>query len=719
MEIKCDNPKTRLFAVRVDCAGLRPVTGYLSIPKAVDDGALFPCRLETRGYDGNSCTHTAPRQVRDDEIVFNINAHGLKLAEFGATEADTKALRWDVRSYGNSYAFDAKQNADPEVAYFNGMVLRVKRALQYLKTVKGWNGKDLVASGASQGGLQTIWAAACGEGVTRADSGITWCCDMAMNNARVAKKASGDGWYVRWVPGVAYYDAVVWAKRIPKSCRTNITRAGLGDYCCPPMGLAKLWNYIPGENKSIRWTQGSEHGYVPPAYEGRDVDIRPMSCFKDGGRILFLGDSITPSSGYPKTICDYCVTRYPERSIEIEGVGVPGDGVRWCGGRLEEEIVSRRPDVLSVMFGMNDVEHFLPSWRKGSDAAAQRRVIDRVVAAFKLGHADLIRKVRSSLPDVQIVWMTPSPYDAFSEDGKHTADNHAGVNDALAEVAAYIKESATDFDYKVIDLNASMLSYLKNQDGKYGISKPDRTHPNELGHLYMAWQFLKQTEAPSVVSDMAFDCGTGRVLRQENVDVHDFTMSDGRVSFVALEKALPLPIDPNLVPFARDIGMINDLSREMISFKGLCNGRWSLLIDGERVLSASAEELSAGINLSLYDTPQMRQAESVRLLNEKRFGELDHFLGRFRLARWAIRRWSKVDPDDLVAVRKFRDAMPEEKRRDWRWGALKPYLDNWERRDKIRADIAERSKAIRMKAKPVEHRYELLLDNKLKGTKEN
>ena len=273
IEIACANPKARLFAVRIDCAGLRPVTGYLSVPKAVDEGATFPCRLETHGYSGDSCRHDAPKWARDDEIVLNINAHGLKLVEFGATEADTKALRWETRSNGKTYAFDPEQNKDPEVAYFNGMVLRVKRALQYLKTTKGWNGKDLIASGGSQGGLQTIWAAACGEGVTRAESSITWCCDMVMNNARIDKQASSCGWYIRWVPGVAYYDAAVWAKRIPESCFTNIPRAGLGDYTCPPMGLAKLWNNIPGGNKSIKWVQGSQHGYVPPEYEGRDFVI--------------------------------------------------------------------------------------------------------------------------------------------------------------------------------------------------------------------------------------------------------------------------------------------------------------------------------------------------------------------------------------------------------------------------------------------------------------
>ena len=174
-----------------------------------------------------------------------------------------------MRSNGKTYAFDPEQNKDPETAYFNGMVLRVKRALQYLKTCKGWNGKDLYASGGSQGGLQTIWAAACGEGVTRAESSITWCCDMVMNDVRNAYKAASGGWYIPFTKGIAYYDAVVWAKRIPKTCRTIIPRAGLGDYTCPPMGLAKLYNAIPG-NKSIVWVQGSEHGYVPPMYEGRD-----------------------------------------------------------------------------------------------------------------------------------------------------------------------------------------------------------------------------------------------------------------------------------------------------------------------------------------------------------------------------------------------------------------------------------------------------------------
>ena len=271
VEVPQKNKNAKLYAVSIACAeGVRPVTGYLSVPNGVESGKKYPVRLETHGYSGNPGFHTPGEWARDNEICLNINAHGMKLPAFGATEEDLAALRASIKSNGKSYAFDPEQNKDPETAYFRGMVLRVKRGLQFLKSLDGWNHKDVKASGGSQGGLQTIWAAGCGEGVTHANSDITWCCDLPSNERRLAKKASTAGWYIPWVSGLGYFDAATWAKRIPTTCYTNISRAGLGDYTCPPMGLAKMYNNIPGTKKGIRWVQGSEHGYVPPEYAGRD-----------------------------------------------------------------------------------------------------------------------------------------------------------------------------------------------------------------------------------------------------------------------------------------------------------------------------------------------------------------------------------------------------------------------------------------------------------------
>jgi len=281
IEVEHPNPayrnKVRRYAIEIDCAGIRPVTGYLQVPRDVDEGKTYPACLITHGYSGNGFVKNGETWYGADRIYIDINAHGMKLPAFGADDDYYKSLLWEIRSFDNNYAYDAKQNADPVTAYFNGMVLRVKRALQYVKTVKGWNGRDLIANGGSQGGLQSIWAMACGEGVTLAWVSIPWCCDM-YTSGKLRKDASlklaGNGWYIPWTEAMGYYDAAIFAKRIPKSCHAAIVRAGLGDYVCPPTGIAKLWNNIPG-NKEICWVQGGEHGYVPPKkYDGRDFTFR-------------------------------------------------------------------------------------------------------------------------------------------------------------------------------------------------------------------------------------------------------------------------------------------------------------------------------------------------------------------------------------------------------------------------------------------------------------
>lgn len=265
VEVPSKDEKIRIYAVSIDCAGPQPATGYLTVPKAVDSGSKFPCRVKFHGY-GVYAPYRAPKKGPENEIVFDLNAHGALLEPMGGDAEYAKKLRESVKSNGCDYGFDQKQNSNPETAYFNGMVLRVIRVLQYVKTLPGWNGKDLIASGGSQGGMQAIWAAGCGEGVSMVSSSVTWCCDLGGETIG----RNRENWYVKWVPALGYFDPVNFAKRIPLSCRAEIPQAGLGDYTCPPSGLAILYNNIKGPKK-ITWVQGSDHGFIPRKYEGRDT----------------------------------------------------------------------------------------------------------------------------------------------------------------------------------------------------------------------------------------------------------------------------------------------------------------------------------------------------------------------------------------------------------------------------------------------------------------
>lgn len=238
-----------VYAVTVDCAGPRPVTGYLTIPQGAAAKSL-PANVIYHGYGVGK---QWPHDGNGNEIQFSVNAHGYELGKDDAFYARFAEL---IQSNGQGYAFDPQQNSNPEEAYFNHMALRLMRSLEFVKQLPQWNGKDLISHGSSQGGLQSVWAAALDQDVSMCYTDITWNCNMA--GSEVGKRLFG-GWHIQWVPALGYYDAVNHARRI--KCPVEIS-AGLGDYVCPPSGLAVLYNNITAPKK-ITWAQGCEHGYAP------------------------------------------------------------------------------------------------------------------------------------------------------------------------------------------------------------------------------------------------------------------------------------------------------------------------------------------------------------------------------------------------------------------------------------------------------------------------
>ena len=268
VEVPCANPDVRIYAVSVDCTGGMPVTGYLSIPKAAEKGKKYGVHIATPGYGVGE--QFAPRHPSPDAIQFKINAHGFLLREFGGTDEYYRTYGDKIMSNGHTYAFDPQQNANPETSYMRGMILRLIRAIQYVKSFPEWDGKNLHVTGGSQGGAFAIWGAGCGEGVTYVSSAITGFCDLG---AERAGRLRGEWPKIKFVEALGYFDPVNFAKRVPTTCRVEIPRAGLGDYTCPPSGIAILWNTLKCP-RSILWMQGSEHGYIPPDYEGRDTTRR-------------------------------------------------------------------------------------------------------------------------------------------------------------------------------------------------------------------------------------------------------------------------------------------------------------------------------------------------------------------------------------------------------------------------------------------------------------
>ncbi|MBQ7209034.1 MAG: acetylxylan esterase [Lentisphaeria bacterium] len=241
----------RVYAVSLPAPGPRPATGYLSIPKNAKPGSL-PVHLIFFGYGINP--QRPPAEDPKNFIAFHVNAHGQKLEQ--SAEYYTAFFK---SIGGKGYAYDHKQNQDPETSFFNGMALRDLRAAEYVKTLPEWNRKDLIVKGGSQGGLQTVWVAALDPDVTAAYASIIWLCDLAGAEKKNRCPAMGR---VKYFPALEYYDPVFMAKRIKKA-KVVIPRAGLGDYTSPPSGIAIFYNNLATPDKTVKWYQGSTHGEIP------------------------------------------------------------------------------------------------------------------------------------------------------------------------------------------------------------------------------------------------------------------------------------------------------------------------------------------------------------------------------------------------------------------------------------------------------------------------
>lgn len=99
-------------------------------------------------------------------------------------------------------------------------------------------------------------------------------------------------------------------------------------------------------------------------------------------RIVFFGDSITDAArnrddaedlghGFPLFIASRLGSKYPEMNLSFYNRGNSGDKIADLNGRLDDDVLSLMPDVVSIMIGVNDTWHNVESPDFGSAKVAK------------------------------------------------------------------------------------------------------------------------------------------------------------------------------------------------------------------------------------------------------------------------------------------------------------------------------------------------------------
>lgn len=210
------------------------------------------------------------------------------------------------------------------------------------------------------------------------------------------------------------------------------------------------------------------------------MSLSSHTTLENPTRIVFFGDSITQAgvnkTGYITKMAEMLGAQGLASKYELIGAGIGGNKIYDLYLRHEEDVVAKKPNIVIIYVGINDVWHKTSS-RTGTDA-------DK----FERFYNALIKRLQKA--NIQVVICTPT---VIGEKFDATNENDGDLN-AYSNI---IRKIAADNQCKLIDLRKAFLSYEEKnniENKASGILTTDRVHLNEAGNQFLAetmWETIK------------------------------------------------------------------------------------------------------------------------------------------------------------------------------------------------------------------------------------
>ncbi|MEK0445181.1 MAG: hypothetical protein RLZZ399_502 [Verrucomicrobiota bacterium] len=423
----------------------------------------------------------------------------------------------------------------------------------------------------------------------------------------------------------------------------------------------------------------------------------------EGDRWVALGDSITQGGFYHRYVELFLYTRYPGKKYEVLNCGINGDTTTAALNRVRWDCLSKKPTVVSVMLGMNDVGRSLVRLEPGE--------LSRRRAEHARLYEQSLRELTQTLLDsgVKVILLKPS---IFDETADLPASNSPGCAAALTGFARQVETVAKEFQVPTVDFHTPMAAINEREqkrDPHFSIVGPDRVHPTQPGHLVMAYEFLRSQKMQGTVSRIVLDASVGKAGPLENCIVSDLKIGAHELSFTCLENALPFPVEASAIPGLQHIPFQKEFNQQILQVRGLKSGEYELSVDGKKIRTFGAAELGEGVNLALEtNTPQMQQALRVAAalqgkwraetaLRSLCFIEHNLWPNAARPLAWAM---VSAEIEGLIVKVAGQN-------KDWGNKMSRNYLENKPQETQLQRDAESAMAAARLAANPVSHAFVL------------
>lgn len=193
-------------------------------------------------------------------------------------------------------------------------------------------------------------------------------------------------------------------------------------------------------------------------------------------RIVFFGDSITEAGvrpgGYIARLRDSLEARPGKRKYELLGAGIGGNKVYDLYLRLDKDVLRKKPDVVVLFVGVNDVWH-RHTFGTGTD-----------VPKFRQFYAALIERMQEQ--GIRVIACTPACV------GERRGCLNA-MDKELDEIAGIIRQEAAAHGCSCCDFRRSFTAYFQEkntEDCEQGLLTSDGVHLNDAGNGLVAGMLL-------------------------------------------------------------------------------------------------------------------------------------------------------------------------------------------------------------------------------------
>src|SRR5687768_370120 len=199
--------------------------------------------------------------------------------------------------------------------------------------------------------------------------------------------------------------------------------------------------------------------------------LTAFSTVQQKKRIVFFGDSITQAGvqpqGYITKIGEKLAAKGLKDQYDLVGAGIGGNKAYDLYLRMEDDVLSKNPDIVVIWVGVNDVWHKRTSGT-GTDA-------DK----FEKFYVAIIKKLQAK--NIKVYLCTPAAI------GEKT-DFSNELDGDLNQYAKLIRNIAQKNNCELIDLRDAFLKYnlSNNKENKEsGILTSDRVHLNDKGNDFV------------------------------------------------------------------------------------------------------------------------------------------------------------------------------------------------------------------------------------------